>query len=389
MIESVGAACTGCGTCSTVCPSSCIVMEKRELGHEYPAVDAQACVGCGKCLRVCHAVKGFAQGGFAGRAFAVQAKDPRVLEDSSSGGVFTLLASAVLDSGGVVYGSRWSRGHGAVHTRVSSLEGLAALRRSKYVRSDTTGVFDFVKRDIDKGIKVLFVGVPCQVAALKTFLGTSYENLVTIDLVCHGVPSSAFFEDYLCWFEKRVGKRLVKYNSRDKIAAGWSCRGSYKVEAGTTSALSVDDPYVLAFGQGSIFRECCYTCPYAGPRRVGDITLGDFWGVERLRLGIDLDGGVSVVLVNTETGQSLFEQACEKVAFVNEVRFEDAARSNVNLTHPSKMPVERRQLADAYVTGGFAAVASLSKRVYKKEIVKNRIKRSVPDSVKRFIKGVF
>lgn len=388
MIESVGAACTGCGTCVAVCPSSCIEMEKRELGHEYPVVDTQACVGCGKCLKVCHAVKEFAQGGFEGRAFAVQARDPRILEDSSSGGAFTLLASAMLGAGGAVYGSSWSRGRGAVHTRVSSLEGLVALRRSKYVRSDTTGVFDFVKRDLDKGIKVLFVGVPCQVAALKTFLGASHENLVTVDLVCHGVPSSAFFEDYLRWFEKKVGKRLVKYNSRDKVTEGWSCLGSYKVEAGPTSALSVDDPYVLTFGQGSIFRECCYSCPYAGPRRVGDITLGDFWGVERLRLGIDLDGGVSVVLVRTEAGQRLFEQACEKVAYVNEVRFEDAARSNANLTHPSTMPFERGQLANAYATGGFAAVASLSKRVYKREIVKNRIKHSVPAPVKRFIKGV-
>ena len=259
MIESVGAACTGCGTCVAVCPKSCIVMEERELGHEYPVVDAQACVGCGMCLKACHAEKDFTQGGFEGRSYAVQAKDLKVLKDSSSGGVFTLLASTVLRMGGVVYGSRWVRGRGAAHARVSSPKGLLTLRRSKYVHSDTAGVLDLVRHDLDAGIKVLFVGVPCQIAALRTFLGANREGLVTVDLVCHGVPSSTFFEDYLSWLEKRVGKPLVEYNSRDKVVAGWSCLGSYKAETGPTSALPVDDPYVLMFGQGATFRECCYT----------------------------------------------------------------------------------------------------------------------------------
>lgn len=388
MIGFVGSACTGCGACVATCPRLCISMEKRELGHMYPVVDEQACVGCGACLRVCHAARPFAQGAFEGRAFAVQATDREILADSSSGGAFSLLAEEILRGDGVVYGSRWKRGEGASHVRVAASGGLAALRRSKYVQSETTGIFALVKGDLTAGADVLFVGTPCQVAALKAFLGSDFENLVTVDLVCHGVPSSAFFEDYLRWFEEKTGKSLVKYNSRDKVAAGWSYLGSYRTEAGPTSALPVDDPYVLTFNQSATFRRCCYACPYAGARRVGDVTLGDFWGVERLHLGVDLDGGISVALANSKKGLIILERACAESAFFKEVLFEDAAQSNANLTRPSSLPPERDEFADAYASGGFDAVASLAAHRYKKEILKNRIKRAVPTSIKRFVKGV-
>lgn len=388
MIGSVGSACTGCGACVAVCPKSCISMEEHELGHMYPVVDKSACVGCGACLRSCHATRPFAQGAFEGRAFAVQAMDREILTDSSSGGTFSLLAEEMLREDGIVYGSRWKRGEGASHVRVVASGGLDALRRSKYVQSDTTGIFGLVKGDLAAGADVLFVGTPCQVAALKAFLGIDPENLVTVDLVCHGVPSSAFFEDYLLWFEKKTGKSLVEYNSRDKAAAGWSCLGSYRTEAGPTLALPVDDPYLLTFSQGSTFRRCCYACPYAGARRVGDVTLGDFWGVERLHLGVDLDGGVSVALANSKKGLKVLKCACADSAFFKEVQFEDAARSNANLTKPSSLPLERGEFADAYASGGFDAVASLATHKYKKEILKNRIKRAVPISIKRFVKGV-
>lgn len=387
MIESVGSACTGCGACVASCPKSCISMKERGLGHVYPVVDAETCIRCGACQRACHVLKSFEQGAFEGRSFAVQASDERILADSSSGGVFSLLAEETLCEGGVVYGSQWSRGKGAVHMRATSLQELPALRRSKYVHSDTTRTFKLVRGDLAAGAKVLFVGTPCQVAALRTFLGHDQKGLVTVDLVCHGIPSSAFFEEYLQWFENHVGKPLVEYNSRDKIAAGWSYLGSFRTEAGPTSTLPVDDPYVLTFNQNATFRKCCYACPYAGARRVGDITLGDFWGAERLHLGIDLDKGVSVVLVSTEKGLRMFERACEGRAFVEKVSFEDAARSNANLTRPSALSPEREEFADAYASGGFPAVASLVEHRYKKEILKNRIKRAVPTPIKRFIKG--
>ena len=234
MIESVGSACTGCGACVSSCPKSCISMEERELGHAYPVVDAGACIHCGVCQRVCHALKPFEQGAFEGRSFAVQAIDERILADSSSGGAFSLLAEEMLGKGGVVYGSGWSRGKGAVHTRAASPRELPALRRSKYVHSDTTGIFELVRDDLAAEVEVLFVGTPCQVAALKAFLSRDPKNLVTVDLVCHGVPSSAFFEEYLRWFEDRAGKPLVKYNSRDKSAAGWSYRSTTRTFSRST-----------------------------------------------------------------------------------------------------------------------------------------------------------
>lgn len=387
MIDAVGSRYTGCGACISACPEGCIAMERRELGHVYPVVNEGKCVRCGRCVRSCHSLRHFERGEFAGAAFALQAKDRSILRDSSSGGAFSLLAEKMIARGGVVYGSAWNRGAGARHMRASSPEDVVGLRRSKYVQSDTVGIFEQVRIDLVEGREVLFVGTPCQVAAVRAFLRDGCEGLVTADLVCHGVPSSAFFEEYLSWLEWRAGKSLVEYNSRDKEAAGWSCLGSFRTEAGPASVLPVDDPYVLTFSQNATFRESCYACPYAGPRRVGDLTLGDFWGVERMRLDLDLDGGVSVVLVNSPVGACLFREACGERATTFEVGFPDAARSNSNLARPSVRPAEREEIVEAYRGGGFAAVAEIVPQLYRGTIVKNSIKRVVPSSVKRLIKG--
>lgn len=205
MIECVGNACTGCGACIDACPVKCISMKEGILGHTYPEVDEVSCIGCGVCQKVCHALAEPDRTLLPRKSYAVQAVDREVLMDSSSGGAFSVFADNVLRDGGVVYGSEWSKGEGAVHVRVESANQLSSLRRSKYVQSCTVGIFDQVRKDLEEGIKVLFCGVPCQVAALRVFLGDTYSELITIDLVCHGVPSSKLFEEYLSWLERDEG----------------------------------------------------------------------------------------------------------------------------------------------------------------------------------------
>lgn len=389
MIECVGNACTGCGACIDACPVKCISMKEGILGHTYPEVDEVSCIGCGVCQKVCHALAEPDRTLLPRKSYAVQAVDREVLMDSSSGGAFSVFADNVLRDGGVVYGSEWSKGEGAVHVRVESANQLSSLRRSKYVQSCTVGIFDQVRKDLDEGIKVLFCGVPCQVAALRVFLGDTYSELITIDLVCHGVPSSKLFEEYLSWLERDEGAKLERYDCRDKRHAGWSYLGAVTFSMGTvikTRALSCADPYVVLFGQGSVFRESCYSCKYSGAERVGDITLCDFWGAESVGLDFDLDYGLSGVMVNTDRGEKLISNCFESMRYA-EVSFNDIAKGNHNLRESSKRPVEYEKIAEKYSDGGFLALARFVSEEYRKVIAINKIKRSLPVPLKRFLKS--
>lgn len=387
MIESIGEACVGCAACSAVCPKGCISFERRELGHLFPIVNSSACVRCGKCQGVCPALDLCEFGPFQGEALAFQVLDRNLLADSSSGGAFGAIAAYWIEQGGVVYGAAWERGSGAHHARAATAEELIPLRRSKYVQSTIEDTYDGISADLDAGVNVLFAGTPCQVAAVKNVCGGRAGNgrLVAIDLVCHGVPSAELFEDYLMWLEERTGARVIAYASRDKVRAGWSCLGSVKYDGSKARALRADDPYVMLFGQGAVFRPSCYACPYACASRVGDVTLGDFWGAESLDLDFDLDLGLSAVLVNSEAGRELLS-ACAGGARMQLVAFDDIARSNRNLLEASAAPIQRSALAEAYERGGFSELAVATSRAFRSEATRNRVKQLMPSSLKRAMK---
>lgn len=401
MISGVGADCTGCLACAAACPLGCIETECRELGHVYPKVDAARCVGCGACAKACHVLRhasaGAAEAADAAdsgapearepKVFAAQALDANILDKSSSGGAFSLLAAQTLAQGGVVYGAKWDKGHGAAHCRIDSEDGLAELRRSKYVQSATAGVFAQIARDLKEGRTVLFVGTPCQVAAVKA-QNPDAEGLLTVDLVCHGVPSAQLFEGYLSWLEERGGSTIAEYRSRDKAASGWSYLGavSFEGDEGAFRPLRPSDPYVALFNAGATFRTCCFACKYAGIPRIGDITLGDFWGVERLGLGFDLSQGVSLVLANTEKGEGLLEAIKGEAAFF-EAGLADAARLNRNLMLPSVKPEIYEDAARSYEKGGFAGLAELARQRLWRSMLANELKRLVPSRLKQWLKA--
>lgn len=390
MIEIVGDSCFGCAACAAVCPKMCISFEQRELGHVFPVVEEGACIHCGKCRSVCPALASKVPGPFTGQAYAFQALDEDLLKDSSSGGAFGLLSADWIAKGGVVYGAAWSHGQGARHIRASRQDELARLRRSKYVQSSLGGVYGDLVCDLDAGVDVMFVGTPCQVAAVKAVYGlrTRRGRLVTVDLFCHGVPSSALFEDYIDWMGVKNGLPVTEYASRDKVRAGWSCLGSISFGCTEARALPADDPYVMLFGQGAVFRPSCYACPYACAEREGDLTVGDLWGAESLDLGFDLDLGLSAVLVNSDIGRELL-RGCSHSARMVEVSFDDIARNNRNLLHPSEAPAKRDELVEVYARDGFSGLAEATSRLFWSEAIKNRLKQLLPTGFKRVLKRTF
>ena len=391
MIKQIGDACTGCFACMSACPKRCISSECREFGHAYPVVDEMTCIECGECLRVCHAYGARPFALFSGKAFAAQANDNEILSTSSSGGVFAVIAREFIERGGVVYGVAWEKGSAAKHRRVDTVEGLECLRRSKYVQSDTRGIYEAIESDLVRGSSVLFSGVPCQVAALYEYLGRHPDNLVTIDLICHGVPSARLFGEYLSWLEGDTGSKIADYRSRDKAKAGWSCLGSIRLMCADSNSsksyytIPADDPYTLLFNAGVDFRESCYTCRYANGDRVGDITLGDFWGVEPLDLPIDIKKGVSAVLANSERGLDTIDSLVNEMSLI-EVRYSDIARKNSNLNAPSMCPEIRSQLNEEYNRGGFRAVVPAIRVALRRDIIKNKIKRMLPTGLITLIK---
>jgi len=301
--------CFGCGVCISTCPLDCIQMTSDREGFSYPQVDEEVCNACRKCVRTCPAFNDINRenyipepqffGGF------LETEHIRIM--SSSGGFFTPLAEQTLSRGGSVYGAVYDFSRMAViHSRATNSEGLAPMRKSKYVQSDTTEVFEKVQEDLQAGLPVLFTGTPCQVAGLHLFLGRRERNLFTIDLVCHGVPSPGLFASHFVERQENIDAQITNIDFRTKDKGWGSFLNFYlKVKAGQRETLTYAplDAYYAMFLANLSLRPVCYNCKYASTERVADITLGDFWGVHKEHPELFDGKGTSLILVNTQKGQ--------------------------------------------------------------------------------------
>ena len=299
-------ACCGCGACANRCPVDAIRMEWDEEGFYYPKVDEKACIYCGKCTKACPALNERSVNDKEPLTYAAYADD-EIRKVSSSGGIFTLVAEEILDQGGVVSGAAFDENFRVAHIIVDKKEDLGRLRSSKYVQSTTDLVYREVEKYLKEGRKVLFSGCGCQVGGLYGFLGKDYENLFTIDLMCHGGPSPKVFQKYLK--EVHRGKKVTYVSFRDKDYFGWSTEMTVKyADGGVYRKLRGEDPYYRAFLPCLSVRPHCQICYYSRLPRQADMTLADFWGIQKYNPAFTDGKGTSILVTNNQKGRDMLEK---------------------------------------------------------------------------------
>lgn len=339
--------CTGCTACASSCPKDCITMKADESGFLFPAVDGESCISCGLCEKNCPVITPLILPENEPEAYAAYTKDEAVRLRSSSGGIFTELARDVLESDGAVYGAAYNDRFEVIHTCVESEKELGKLCGAKYAQSDLRGIFREVRNKLNKGQSVLFAGTPCQVGGLKAYLPKDYENLLTVDFVCHSVPSPMAWQAYVQYRSQQDngGEPPVSVNLRSKIT-GWS-RYQYAnlfqyPDGNSHTAKSADSLYMKLFVGGYINRESCTNCQFKGYHRISDVTLGDFWGIWDIDPEMDDNKGTSVVLAHSDRGVQLLQRICDRV-MLKSVTLEEAARQNSAMLLQSKPNVRREE----------------------------------------------
>ena len=374
--------CCGCGACISVCAHAALAFRINDEGYKEPVLDENACVNCGLCDKVCPMMNANKVQCSPKQVYAAINKNVETLKQSSSGGAFTVIAERILGNGGVVYGAAFENDMTLKHIRIKSSGELKKLRGSKYLQSDTEGIFKQVKEDLRNGRQVYFTGVPCQVAGLKLFLRKDYDNLFTTDIVCHGVPSQKMFNVFMDHFRKERDVEIVDYRFRDKRVNGWSCSSSSSCKKNGTGKIfevyfdKTLNAYMNAFLSGSIDRESCYKCPFAKNERVGDITLADYWGVKRFHSEINCRQGVSLVLINTDKGFEMFNRLQGRFELI-ESKLEWAASENPNLSHPMPRPKGRGEAFKKAFTNPEVYIKQNSDEQHFRKAVKFTLKRFV------------
>ena len=336
--------CSGCAACANVCPSKAITLVPDESGFLYPNIDVSKCVDCSLCNSVCQIELKAQREEYKQEFFALVNNNDKHLKKSSSGGAFLAVAEYVFDNGGVVVGCTFDKELKAVHTVTYNLaECIEKLCGSKYVQSEIKYTYGEVKQLLKSGKLVLYVGTPCQIEGLLLFLKNKPANLITMDLICHGVSSPLLWKKHKEYLESKIHKTINKYYFRSKKREGWSLYyyyyyGKNRCKHGS----SFLDRYYLDFLKGVNYRESCYICRYANLNRVGDITVGDFWGAENYIDGIDLNSGVSLVIINSSVGNEIINRIKDNV-WLQKVSMENAVKENQNLVRPTVRPKEREK----------------------------------------------
>lgn len=355
--------CYGCEACNQACLSDAIKMVANQEGFLYPEIDNTKCIKCNLCNVVCPIGDdnlGSILHSCATSVYAGWNKSLTKVSESTSGGLFAVIAEHILSIDGVVYGCAWREERlEAYHTRVTTIEDLNRLKGSKYVQSRINSAYIDIKTYLKQNKPVLFSGTPCQVAGLRLFLQRDYQNLYTIDLVCHGVPSPLMFSEYIKWLEKRSKSEISCFKFRDNKADDPRAYVSWRENIiKKRMVLTGLQPYTFGFYKSYLSRESCYTCSFSTDQRVADITLSDFWGAERYHKELKSARihGFNMIACNTEKGQRLFHVIQPQINAIKS-KLEYAVSGDVRLRHAEQKPPMRDIIYTQFYNKGFDYIA--------------------------------
>jgi len=385
--------CCGCAACAASCPNACITMEPGTLGALFPKVDLTKCIHCGRCVQVCPIKNRVKAHTWKQTAYAAYSKDAQIRFDGSSGGMFQTFAEQAFRDGFVVYGAAFDEDLKLRCTLAKSREELFPLLKSKYLQSDMQGKFSEIQRKLKSGERVMITATPCQIAALKSYLKKDYENLLTIDFFCHGVPSQKFFDECRQYVEGKEGITIQKYMFRTKIKNGatphyFSIEAEKDGEKYRKTRLYFYSPFYAAFQKYITLRESCYACPFSGKERCSDITIGDFHSIDCYLKGINRFQGVSTVIINSEKG-NLFLENCRDTLEVWGMDIGELQKNGDCFAGSTTRPKNRDAFIDAYENQTFDSVAAefFNSRQYWKHAIYYHLPPAVRNLVKSIIHG--
>lgn len=348
--------CTGCGACYLGCAKSAITMHTNNKGFLYPIIDESKCIECGKCRRICPILNVKIKENIEDKkTYACWSKDSNLRAISTSGGVFTNIAKYILSKDGVVFGAKFDENFKVIHDECKNLNELKDFRGSKYVQSEIGDSYLKAKKYLDNKVLVLFTGTPCQIAGLNSFLGKEYSNLLTMDIVCHGVPSPLIFSDYIKYIEEKKGDKIKNISFRYKKPS-WSVF-SMKIDFQKSNSYIRDkykDPYLVGFLSDYYLRDSCHNCKFTNLDRAGDITVSDYWQYKSYSKSMrNNEKGISMVMINNSKGKEVFDIISKELVY-EERSLKDAVGSNSSLSRSYPKNKKSDEFWEYYFKNGFS-----------------------------------
>lgn len=369
--------CCGCTACASVCKRKAIEMHSDEEGFLYPIYIPSLCVDCHLCEQVCPIIlrDKISYNHLPHAVFAARNKNKAILYNSSSGGIFTSIAEELIQKNGIIYGAMYNESKAVVHEKVTTKEEIYKLRGSKYVQSNTCGIFSEIQRVLHTEKIVLFSGTPCQVEGLKNFLRRPYENLITIDILCHGVASPMIFADYIKFIKKYSVGHLKNIFMKDKTF-GWGYQNLrlYYQEGSTEFNTPLSTLWNKIYYDHICNRPSCHQCRFTNLYRTGDITLGDFWGIEKFHKDFSSPLGTSLVIINTPKGNAIWENIKQKV---EHIQSETSKCMQPVLQYPHPASPQRDQFWLEYKKYGFERTMRQRYNITSYMLLKNMLQQII------------
>lgn len=376
--------CTGCMACEQICPKNCIKQKKDNLGNVYPDINRNDCIECGKCMSVCPELNRKKEFKNIKKAYAVWSLNSDSRFSSASGGAAAEFYTTALEEDYWICGAEYIDKFHVVHTLSKDAANIERYKQSKYVFSELNDMYKSIKQKLNDKEKILFISLPCKVAGLLSYLGKTYENLITVDIVCHGTPSYQQLWEHILAVDKTGKAAKLRLRYENEFAFQLTSKNDKEVYI----KVGRQDTYLAAFLEGLSYRLSCYECTYAKSERISDISICDFWG-----LGVEISfdhpysGAVSAVLINSKQGECFFEK-CKGRMFVEERPVWEAVKGNAQLNHPTPMHTKRRQFEEEYLNRGFEDAVKIC---LKEEIEKDKVllwKREIRRNLRKAV-GIF